>query len=150
MKQGGPWGLLLGVGALTYLAVLVSGGELLAAAAPVIAVLLLYAEWRAPLRFCALGLLFLSLIADAPQDNPNGGLWHSPLYDLGALLCNNWSKPFPLSVLPFSGMDLLCAMLLVRIALRRIAGHPPGGSARVARIRCNWGDRCSTRYVRER
>jgi hypothetical protein len=132
VKQGVPWGLLLSIGLLTFAALLLSGGELAAVAAPVLLVLLLYTEWRAPLRVCAVGLMFLSLIADAPQDNPMGGLWKSPLYTLGALLCNNWSKTFTISALPFSGMDLLCAFLLVRVGLRRIAGHPPGGSAKVA------------------
>jgi hypothetical protein len=132
VKDQVPWVLLLTTGALTFLAVILSGGELVAAAAPVVAVVLLYVEWRAPLRACVVGLLFLSLIADAPQDFPMGGLWRSPLYTLGEILCNNWSKTFHVSWLPFSGMDLLCALLLGRVAVRRFAGHPPGGSARVA------------------
>jgi hypothetical protein len=123
---------LIAVSALSFLALALSGGELLATAAPVIAVAFLYAEWRAPLRVCAVGLFFLSLIADAPQDNPAGGKWQSPLYALGRLLCDNWSKTFTVAALPFSGMDLLCLVLLSRILFRRFLEHPEGRSGRVA------------------
>jgi hypothetical protein len=121
---------LLALGGVSFVALALSGGELLAAAAPIIAVTLLYAEWRAPMRVCAIGLFFLSIVADAPQDSPTGERWASPLYAIGRLLCDNWSKTFTISALPFSGMDLLCVLLLVRIALRRWLGDR--GSARVA------------------
>lgn len=127
MKREVPWAALAGIGVATLLAVIFSGGDLIAAAAPVVTVALLYAEWRAPLRVSALGLFFLSLIADAPQDNPMGGYWHSPLYALGELLCSNWSNAFGISVLPFTGIQLLCALLLLRIVIRRLSGNAPAG-----------------------
>jgi hypothetical protein len=134
VNRGVPFVPLLAIGVLTFLALFVSGGEIAAVAAPVVAACLIYVEWRAPLRLCVPGLMFFSLIADAPQDNPMGGLWHSPLYALGQLLCDNWSKTFAIAALPFSGMDLLCLMLLVRVAARRAQGYPPGGSVLVADV----------------
>ena len=71
----------------------------------------------APLRSCVFSLVFLSLIADAPQDNPMSGHWHSPLYALGQVLCSNWSGTFGISALPFSGIDVAGFVLLVRAAL---------------------------------
>jgi hypothetical protein len=134
VNRGVPLVPLLAIGALTLVTLFLSGGELVAVAAPVVAASLLYAQSRAPLRLCVLGLMFLSLIADAPQDNPMGGLWRSPLYALGELLCDNWSKTFAIAALPFSGMDLLCLMLLVRVAARWGRGLPLGGSVRVAGV----------------
>jgi hypothetical protein len=134
VNRGVPFVPLLAIGVLTFLALFISGGEIAAVAAPVVAASLLYAEWRAPLRLSVLGLMFLSLIADAPQDNPMGGLWRSPLYALGELLCDNWSKTFAIAALPFSGMDLLCLMLLARVAARWAHGLPLGGSTRVAGV----------------
>jgi hypothetical protein len=71
--------------------------------------------------------MFLALVADAPQDNPMAGLWRSPLYGLGQLLCNNWSNTFGIAALSFSGMDLLTALLLARLLLA-----PKDGPARRA------------------
>jgi hypothetical protein len=113
---------LVALAGVTLVAVTLSGGALAAAATPVLAVALLWAAWRAPLRVSVLGLMFLSLIADAPADNPMDGLWRSPFYDLGQLLCNNWSKTFAVPALSFSGIDLLSALLVARIALGRSHG----------------------------
>lgn len=117
---------LLGACGLTFFALAASGGNLAATAAPVLAAALVYASLRAPLRACVLGLMFLALIADAPQDNPMSGLWESPLFALGQVLCSNWSNTFGVAALSFSGMDLLCLLLLARIACQ------PQGAAHVA------------------
>jgi hypothetical protein len=105
---------LLVIGLLTFLAVVLSGGDLIAAIAPVAAAALLYAAVFAPLRACVLALMFLALVADAPQDFPMNGLWQSPLYSVGELLCNNWSKTFGVRTLSFSGMDALTLLLVAR------------------------------------
>jgi hypothetical protein len=105
---------LLVIGLLTFLAVVLSGGDLLAAIAPVVAAALLYAAVFGPLRACVLALMFLALVADAPQDFPMNGLWQSPLYSIGELLCNNWSKTFGIRSLSFSGMDALTLLLVAR------------------------------------
>ena len=105
---------LLVIGLLTFLAVVLSGGDLIAAIAPVVAAALLYAAVFAPLRACVLALMFLALVADAPQDYPMNGLWESPLYSIGELLCNNWSKTFGIRSLSFSGMDALALLLVAR------------------------------------
>jgi hypothetical protein len=105
---------LLVIALLTFLAVVLSGGDLVAAIAPVAAAALLYAAVFAPLRACVLALMFLALVADAPQDFPMNGLWQSPLYSIGELLCNNWSKTFGIRTLSFSGMDALTLLLAAR------------------------------------
>ena len=107
---------VLGAGALTLLAIVATGGSPAAAAAPVLAIAVIYLALRAPLRACIATLMFLALIADAPQDNPMAGLWHSPLYAIGQLLSNNWSNTFGITALSFSGMDVLALLLLARIA----------------------------------
>lgn len=108
---------LSAVGILTFAAVVLSGGDLATALAPVAAAVLLYAALVVPLRVCVLALMFLALVADAPQDNPMGGLWESPLYGLGQLLCNNWSGTFGIRALSFSGMDVLAFLLVARTAV---------------------------------
>ncbi len=105
-----------GAGALTLLAIFFTGGSLAAAVAPALALAVLYLAFRAPLRTCVAVLMFLALIADAPQDNPMAGLWHSPLYAVGQVLCNNWSNTFGIAALSFSGLDALTVLLLLRAA----------------------------------
>ena len=118
---------LLAAGLLTLAAVVASEGSLAAAVAPALAIALVFVAWRAPLRASVLGLMFLALIADAPQDHPMAGMWRSPLYAIGQLLSNNWSNTFGVAALSFSGMDLFALLLLARVAL-----EPGGGGARTA------------------
>jgi hypothetical protein len=113
---------LCALGALSLLALLVSGGSPAAAAAPVLGLALLWAAWRAPLKATLVAFMFLSLIAVALQDNPHEVYWQSPLQGLGALLSDNWSRTFGVPLLSFSGSDLLAALLLLRIAMRGGAG----------------------------
>jgi hypothetical protein len=108
---------LVVVGGLTFAAVLLTEGEPAAALGPVAAAALLYAALFAPLRACVFSLMFLGLAADAPQDFPMNGLWHSPLYSVGELLCSNWSKTFGIRTLSFSGMDALALLLVLRTAV---------------------------------
>ena len=113
---------LCALGALSLLALLVSGGSPAAAAAPVLGLALLWAAWRAPLKATLVAFMFLSLIAVALQDNPHEFYWRSPLQGLGALLSDNWSRTFGIPILSFSGSDVLAALLLLRIAMRGGAG----------------------------
>lgn len=106
-----------GIAAATAVAVLASNGDPAAAVAPALAVAVLWALWRAPLRTCVLAFFFLCILADAPQDNPMSGHWHSPLYPLGQLLCSNWSKTFGVAALSCSGIDLVGLALLARVAV---------------------------------
>ncbi|GAC1345403.1 MAG: hypothetical protein NVSMB23_21510 [Myxococcales bacterium] len=119
---------LLGAFALTAAALAASGGHPGATAAPVLGLALLFAALRAPLRVCVAGLLFLALVADSPQDNPMDGFWRSPFFALGQVLCSNWSSTFGVAALPFSGMDLLCLLLLAR-TVREAQGPAPLASA---------------------
>lgn len=124
-----PGAAALGVAALTLAAIFLTGGSLAAAVAPTLALAVIFAFWRAPLRTCVASLMFLALIADAPQDNPMAGLWRSPLFAIGQLLCNNWSNTFGISALSFSGLDLLTALLLLR------AAFTPGAARTAAALR---------------
>lgn len=108
-----------GLALATVLAVLLSGGNPLLAAAPALCALVLCAALTAPLRSCILALFFLCLVADAPQDAPMSGHWRSPLYPLGQLLCDNLSKTLGIRGASFSGIDVLALLLLARVALRR-------------------------------
>ncbi|MFN2549635.1 MAG: O-antigen ligase family protein [Myxococcales bacterium] len=117
--------LALGVAALTAAAIVVTGGNLAAAIAPALLAAAIVALILAPLRACVMSLIFLSILADAPQDNPMSGHWRSPLYGLGELLCNNLSTTFGVPM-PLSGIDLIAIVLLVRVALsqRTIVAAP--------------------------
>ena len=126
-KRAGVAALLVfGVVAATVLAVVVTNGDPVAALAPALGLLGLYALATAPLRTCVFALFFLCIVADVPQDSPMSGFWQSPLYVIGRLLCSNWSKTFGVHALSFSGLDVAAAVLLIRTAFE------PGG-ARLAR-----------------
>lgn len=114
---------------ITLAAILATGGSIGAAVAPVLAIGVLYLALKAPLKACAVALFFLAIIADAPQDNPMDGLWRSPLYFIGQVLCSNWSASFGIPGASFSGMDLFALLLLARSVHER----PRGESASVLR-----------------
>ena len=118
---------VLGAAGLTLFAIFLTGGSLAAAVAPAFLLVVLYLAFRAPLRTCVAALMFFALIADAPQDNPMAGLWHSPLYGIGQLLCNNWSNTFGISALSFSGLDFFTVLLFARAAFD--GGAAPTASA---------------------
>jgi O-antigen ligase len=121
---------LLGLAALTLALIIATGGSLAAAAVPVLAASILFAALRAPLRTVAVGLLFLTLIADAPQDNPMDGYWRSPLYVIGQLLCSNWSTSFGIPGAVFTGMHLMTLLLLFRILRERPRNAPTASALR--------------------
>ena len=75
-KRAGVAALLVfGVVAATVLAVVVTNGDPVAALAPALGLLGLYALATAPLRTCVLALFFLCIVADVPQDSPMSGFW---------------------------------------------------------------------------
>ena len=131
--QGSAGGLaLLGIAALTLALIIATGGSMAATAAPVLAAAVLYAALRARLHTCVVALFFLALIADAPQDHPMDGLWRSPLYFIGQVLCSNWSTSFGIPGASFSGMDLFALLLLARIVHERPRNAPTASVLRLA------------------
>lgn len=79
---------------------------------PLVAVGVLYAVWKLPLRASALALLFLILAADYIPEVPNAGLWESPLYWVGQYLFVNMSTTIGIGALRLPMADLAVLMLL--------------------------------------
>jgi hypothetical protein len=98
--------------------VVASNGSLLAAAAPVLGIVVIAVTWTAPLRLTLFALAFLAMGLDGTDEGP----WNSPLAPLGHLLNHNLNKTIPLSFLaaPLISFALvyLFAARLYRVAAR--------------------------------
>lgn len=132
MSRGSQsWGelpLIAGVALTTFTALVLTGGNLGLAAAPVSGVAVVYAVWRLPVRTTTLLLLLLALTLDSSQGSPAEGRWQSPLLLAGTILLDNWSKTFRVPGLSFSGMDLLFLLILGTLLFRRLTGSGPDPS----------------------
>ena len=83
-------GAILALGALaTCVGVVVGEGSPVVAISPLLAGVLLWGIWKMPVRSTMLGLMFLALAVDNPQERPHAGLWESPLHSLGQLYFTN-------------------------------------------------------------
>jgi hypothetical protein len=126
---------------LTGVNLLMGGGGIGLAVAPICAFLLVYGLWRLPLRYILYTVLLLGLCSDPPGDNPNGGHWKSPVYYLGSYLLENLNTAvgplgvqlgafhvaIPTGVLKFSAFDILTCVLATIAFLRAIAGEKIDG-----------------------
>jgi hypothetical protein len=133
-----------GLGLLTLALSIVGNGNLGLALAPLALTLLVLLAARAPLRHSLLVLGVLCLTLENPGEIPASGLWHSPLYVLGALLLAHLNLTIPVKALFFSGLDLALVLLALTWVVRRmkaseidVRGHvPPAPPLRTAALLC--------------
>lgn len=113
------WGVSTGLaGALLF----VSGGSPLVLMGLLLAAAAVWAVWRAPLRWPAIGLLLATLLIDDPSARPFAGAWTSPLAPVADLLYENLHRFTGIEALRFSLLELLVLALLGLALLRRILG----------------------------
>ncbi len=122
----GQWFALLIAVWIATLGAMLAGAALdqpVLAAVPLVAVAVLVAIVKAPLRYTLMALVFLALTLENPAERPGNGQWKSPLYVVGALLMANWNTTIPIRALKFSGMDLLTGLLFAVWLYRRVMGR---------------------------
>lgn len=127
-------GVIALVGAVVLVSgalLLLGGGNVGLAFAPLVLIVAVTAFWMAPLRYVMLGLLAIALAADIPMDRPAGGHWQSPLYMVGALTFDNLNNVVGVSALRFSGLDALIMVLSALIVARAIYGYTRDAAGRV-------------------
>jgi hypothetical protein len=105
---------------LTLAAIILAGGDLMAAIAPVLACALVCLLWTAPLRIALLALAFAALVLDGPR--LASGQVTPPTFVLGNLLLENLNKTVGVSALSFTGLDCLTGLLILVAVLRRATG----------------------------
>lgn len=105
----------------TTLATITSNGDFVAAVAPAILALLLWAICVAPLRTTLAIAMVVALSVDKPGDAD--GHWSSPLVTIGALAFQNIDKVVPIQLLKFSGVFALLGLLLVVRSYRALTGR---------------------------
>ncbi len=117
--------LVLAVIALAVVPALVASNPM-AGLVPLLVVAFVYSLWRAPLRWPAMGLFFIALAVDNPQERPGLGLWKTTLSQPGALLYDNLNNLTGIKALRFSALDAILFLLVVTIFVRRLSRrHPP-------------------------
>jgi hypothetical protein len=112
--------LLLSLAMATVVAVLVGGGNLALAVAPVLVAAVLFALWLTPLRYTMAALLALSWVLEAPSDVFADGRIHTPWEMLGRLLWGKLNLVIPFSPLVVTGFDLLALFLFVVVVHRHV------------------------------
>jgi hypothetical protein len=105
----------------------------LAGLVPLLVLAYLYCLWRAPLRWATLGLFFIALTVESPQEKPAFGLWKTPLSEPGALLYENLNNLTGIKPLRFSALDLIVVLLVAAIVVRRYTDRPSGGPSGLSR-----------------
>lgn len=113
---------LAGLAVVSVLLVAVSDGNPLAGLAPLLSLGFLYLLWRLPLRVTLTVLVFLIFAIDSPFEVPHAGMWEDPLMPLARLLYDNLHKVTGISVLRFSGLDLLLLFLVFIALYRKLTG----------------------------
>jgi O-antigen ligase len=105
---------------LTLVAIILAGGDMMAATAPVLVCAVICFLWAAPLRIALLVLAFVAPVIDGPT--LAGGKVKPPTFALGTLLLDNLNKTVGVSALSFTGLDCLTGLLILVAVLRRATG----------------------------
>ena len=116
----GTWAFLaFGAFVTAFATVLGNGNPVIGFAVP-LALAGAWAVWRMPLRFSAMGILFLMWIADYIPEGPQSNLWKSPFYPIGEFLFVNLSSLTGIAALRVPGLDVMVLVLLGVALYRRI------------------------------
>ena len=106
---------------LAFIAALIDNGVVGWLVFPIVFGLVVFSMVRAPLRASLFVLMFLALVLENPSENPANGKWHSPWWDLGALMLMHLKNTVG-GGLFFSGMDVMLVILGVIATLRSSSG----------------------------
>jgi len=118
---------------VTLVAIILAGGDIVAAIAPVLVCAVICFLWVAPLRIALLVLAFAAPVLDGPR-LANGKVT-PPTFALGSLLLENLNKTVGVSALNFTGLDCLTGLLILVAVLRRATGSRID---RVGQIQTAW------------
>jgi hypothetical protein len=125
-------GALAVAGFFTLCAVAVGDDTVSMLLTPLIALPVLYALFKAPLRHSMYATMFLAMVLENPAENPACGKWKSPFYGLGALLLTHINKTADIPVLgSMSGIDVILIVLLLVAWQRKQSGATLDRAGRV-------------------
>ena len=116
------------------LALVAMGAGALAPLAPLLAFALFVVIVIAPLRWSAVTLFAVALLADNPGERPMDGLWESPLMPVGRLLYENLNKLTHIDALRISLLEVAIATLMIVTVVRKLRADridEPGAGAPV-------------------
>jgi len=105
---------------LTLTSIWVSDGNIGVALAPTLAVAVLYAIWKLPLRYTLFVLMFAALTLENPNDRFACDRWHSPIAIVGALMLTHINNTIGIRALSFSGMDVMLVVLILCALARHL------------------------------
>lgn len=116
---------------LIVIAALVNSGGLAWALAPFFVSGILFAIWRAPLRYSILTLMFFAFTLENPNELPANGYWQSPLFPIGTIMFVHIKNMTSVSFLFLSGMEYLLIFLGLVALVRRSTGSKIDQAGRV-------------------
>jgi hypothetical protein len=114
---------------LTLVAVFLENGSVAWALAPIAFLLVMFAMSRVPLRQSLMGVMFFTLTLENQAESPAGGMYRSPLFNLGKLMLTHMNLTTGVTWMSISGMDVLLIFLMLLVWYRRVTrstidGHP--------------------------
>jgi hypothetical protein len=121
----------VGIG-LAVVATLLDEGTVGWLLSPVILGSIIYAMARIPLRYSLMAMMFAALVLENPSDQPGAGVYHSPLFQLGALLMMHLNNTLGPRFLIMSGMDILIVTCAAIAVFRHYTGSTIDSAGRVA------------------
>src|SRR6266446_910069 len=117
---------------LLVLVAVVVGEEMLSMLiAPMVFLLAFFMMSRVPLRHSLMGLMFLALTLENPDEIPAAGYWRSPFFKVGGIVLTHLNKTIDMKALAFSGMDVLLVALLIVALMRRMSGSKIDRAGRI-------------------
>ncbi len=124
-REKPPWGLWLLVGllAVTSLALVVITSNPLLGLVPTLGCGLVYGVCKLPLRIPMLVLFAGVFVLEIPGDMFAGGSWKSPFAIIGALLFGQLKTTLGIGALVITGFDLCMVGLFLLYAYRRATGN---------------------------
>jgi O-Antigen ligase len=99
---------------------------------PIVVIALLYTLARAPIRYSMMGIMFVAMTIENPDEQPAAGMFKSPLFPLGGLLLTHLNKRVAIPVFgSMSGLDIMLIVLLLTAWARKMSGSRIDSAGRI-------------------
>jgi hypothetical protein len=108
---------------LALTAAVVDSGDFAWLAGPTVMLLIFFVMSRVRLLYSLLGVMFISLTLENPNEAPAAGMYQTWLFKLGVLMMVHLNQSTGISWLSVSGTDMMLLFLIIRTLYRGMSGE---------------------------